>query len=159
MLIRSKLTSEAWGHAVLHASSLIKLRPTGYHMHSPMQLALAFEPDISHLRTFGCAVWVPIPPPQRTKMGPQRRLGIYVGFDSPSFIRFLEPMTGDLFTARFADCHFDETTFPSIGKGKSILENDKQKPVEDLTWYEQRLSHLDPRTPECENEINRIIHL
>ena len=52
------------------------------------------------------------------KMGPQHRLGIYVGFNSPSIIRFLEPTTGDLFTARFADCHFNETTFPSIGTPK-----------------------------------------
>ncbi|KAL9160609.1 hypothetical protein ABFS82_08G211600 [Erythranthe guttata] len=160
LLMRSKLTSAAWGHAVLHASTLIKLRPTAYHMHSPMQLALGFEPDISHIRTFGCAVQVSILPHQRTKMGPQRRLGIYVGFDSPSIIRFLEPITGDLFTARFADCHFDETLFIPIGKDiQNIRDNDKQKPIENLTWCEQHLSHLDPRTSECENEIHRIIHL
>ncbi|KAK6126928.1 hypothetical protein DH2020_039329 [Rehmannia glutinosa] len=128
-------------------------------MHSPMQLTLGFEPDISHLRTFGCAVQVPIPPPQRTKMDPQRRLGIYVGFDSPSIIRYLEPMTGDLFTTRFADCHFDEIIFPSMGKDKDVLQNDKQKPVENLSWNEQSLSYLDPRTPKYESEVSRIIHL
>ncbi|KAK6146339.1 hypothetical protein DH2020_020208 [Rehmannia glutinosa] len=90
-------------------------------------------------------------------MGPQRRLGIYVGFDSPSIVRYLEPMTGDLFTARFVDCHFDETTFPSLGRDKVIL--DKQKPVENISWNEQSLSHLDPRISECESEVNRIIHL
>ena len=47
------------------------------------------QPNISHLRVFGCAVYVPIAPMQRTKMGPQRRLGIYVGFDSPSIIRYV----------------------------------------------------------------------
>ncbi|KAK4394137.1 hypothetical protein Sango_1884500 [Sesamum angolense] len=57
------------------------------------------ELNISHLKVFGCAVYVPIPLPQRTKMGPQRRLGIYVGFESPSIIKYLEPMTGDQFTA------------------------------------------------------------
>ncbi|KAK6148268.1 hypothetical protein DH2020_019180 [Rehmannia glutinosa] len=156
--MRSKLTSAAWGHAVLHASALIRLRPTAYHMHSLMQLTLDFEPNISHLRTFGCVVQVSIPPPQRTKIGPQRRLGIYVGFfDSPSIVRYLVPMTGDLFTARFEDCHFDETIFPSMGRDKYIL--DKQKPVESISWNEQSLSHLDPRTSECESEVNRIIHL
>ena len=45
-------------------------------------------------------------------MGRQRRLGIYVGYDSPSIIRYLEPSTGDVFTARFADCHFNENLFP-----------------------------------------------
>ena len=59
-------------------------------------------------------------PPQRTKMGPQRRLGIYVGFDLLSIIRYLEPLTGDVFKARFVDCHFNETVFPPLGGEKSI---------------------------------------
>ena len=41
-------------------------------------------------------------------MGLQRRLGIYVGYDSPSIIKYLEPSTRDLFTARFVNSHFDE---------------------------------------------------
>ena len=55
-----------------------------------------------------------VTPPNRTKMGPQRRLGIYVGFESPSIMRYLEPLTGDMFTARFAYCQFDETVFPKL---------------------------------------------
>ena len=55
-------------------------------------------------------------------MGPQRRLGVYVGFDSPSIIKYLEPLTDDVFTARFADCHFNESVFPSLGGEKSIPE-------------------------------------
>ena len=54
--------------------------------------------------------------PQRNKMSLQRRLGIYVGFDYSSIIRHLEPLTGDLFTARFVDCHFDKQVFPSLGE-------------------------------------------
>ena len=53
-------------------------------------------------------------------MGPQHRLGIYVGFDSPSIIRYLEPLTGDVFTARFNGCHFDETIFPPL-RGEKLL--------------------------------------
>jgi len=41
-------------------------------------------------------------------------LGIYVGYDSPSIIKYLEPSIGDLFTARFADSHFDELVFPTL---------------------------------------------
>ena len=58
---------------------------------------------------------MPVAPPNRTKMGSQRRLGIYVGIESPSIIRYLEPLTGDMFTARFADCRFDETVSPELG--------------------------------------------
>ena len=83
---------------------------------------LGKQPNISHLRIFGCVIYVPIAPTQRTKMGSQRRLRIYVGFDSPSIIRYLEPLTGDVFTVRFADCHFNESVFPSLGGEKSIPE-------------------------------------
>ena len=89
---------------------------------SPSQLVHGKQPNISHLRVFGYAVHVPIAPSQRTKMGPQRRLRIYVDFDSSSIIRYLEPLTGDVFRARFVDCHFNETVFPSLGGEKSITE-------------------------------------
>ena len=109
--MKSELPTIVWGHAILHAASLVRLRPTHYNEYSQSQLVFGHEPNIAHLRIFGCAVYVPIAPHQRTKMGPQRRLGIYVGFDSPSIIRYLEPLTRDLFTARFVDCRFDETNF------------------------------------------------
>ena len=70
-------------------------------MNSFSHLVLGKQPNISHLRIFGCAVYIPITPIQRTKMGPQRRLRIYVGFDSPSIIRYLKPLTIDVFIARF----------------------------------------------------------
>ena len=40
---------------------------------------------------------------------------IYVGYESPSIIKHLEPSTRDLFTARFHNCHFNETRFPTLG--------------------------------------------
>ena len=81
-------------------------------------------------------------------------MGIYVGLDSPSIIRYLEPLTGDLFTARFADCHFDETNFPSLGKREASSEEKRE-----LSWKVPSLIHLDPYTSQCENEVRRIIHL
>ena len=122
VLIQSKLPISVWEHAVLHAAMLILLRPMAYHQYSPAQLISGHQPNISHLRKFGCAVQVPIPPPKRTKMGPQRRLGIYVGYDSPSIIRYLEPMTGNVFTARFSDCQFDETILSPLGGDKIVPE-------------------------------------
>jgi hypothetical protein len=47
-------------------------------------------------------------------MGPHRKMGIYVGYSSPSIIKYLEPLTGDLFTARYADCIFNEDNFPAL---------------------------------------------
>jgi hypothetical protein len=46
-------------------------------------------PSISHLRKFGCAIYAPILPPQRTTMGPHKKMGIYMGYHFPSIIKYL----------------------------------------------------------------------
>ena len=111
--MRTSLPISLWGHVILHAIRLVRIRPTIYHKVSPLQLAFGQEPNISHLRIFGCPVYVPIVPPQHTSIGPQRRLGIYVRYESSSIIIYLEPLTRDLFTVRIADCHFNESGYPT----------------------------------------------
>ena len=119
-----------------------------------MQLAFGVPLKISHLRVFGCAVYVPIAPPNRTKIGPQRHLGIYVGFDTPTIIRYLEPLTGDVFKARMEDCEFDEKHYPNLGKTPQ-----KSGVSPEITWSNPKLGHFDPRTRQCDEEILKIIHL
>ena len=135
-------------------TSLVRIIPIAYHKHFLMQLVCGQQPNVSHFWIFGCAIYVPIAPPQHTKMGSQRRLGIYVGFDSPSIIRYLEPSTDDVFKACFDDCYFDETVFPTLGGEKSLPEA-----WGEITWNVLTLSHLDPCTNQCELEVQRIIHL
>ncbi|KAM0957722.1 hypothetical protein ACFX2A_026343 [Malus domestica] len=93
LVMRTKLPVSAWGYAILHAAILVRLRPTATQPHSPLQLVTGYEPDVSYVRVFGCAIYVSITLPLRTKMGHQRKLGIYVGYDSPSIVRYLEPLT------------------------------------------------------------------
>ncbi|KAL7613548.1 uncharacterized protein LOC128132495 [Lactuca sativa] len=108
-------------------------------MRTKLHLTFGQEPNISHLRIFECAVYVPIAPPKSTKMGRQRRLGIYVGFELVSIIRYLEPLTGDVFTTHLVDCQFDEENFPSLGGEKKITEKD-------VSWHEPSLSYIDTHT-------------
>ena len=61
-------------------------------------------------------------------------------------------MTGDLFKARFADCHFDELVYPTLGGEHKSLGKE-------IDWNSSSLSHLDPRTNQCEQEVQRIIYL
>ena len=90
LVMRTKLPVSAWGYAILHAAMLVRLRPIATQPHSPLQLVTGYEPDVSYLRVFGCAIYVPIAPPLvRTKIGPQRKMRIYVGYDSPSIVRYL----------------------------------------------------------------------
>ena len=90
----------------------------------------------------------------RSKMGPQRRLGSYVGYDTPSIIRHLEPLIGDVFTTRFADCHFNENLFLPLGGEKSVPKERRE-----ITWNASVMSHFYPCTNQNELEVQRIIHL
>ncbi|KAM1077779.1 hypothetical protein ACFX19_025523 [Malus domestica] len=71
LVIRTKLPIAAWGYAILHTAKLVRLRPVTTQPFSALQIVTRYEPDISHLHVFGYAVYVPISPPARTKMGPQ----------------------------------------------------------------------------------------
>ena len=108
------------GHAIIHTANLIRLRPTTNQDLSPLQFVLGYQPNISHLRVFGCAVYVPLAPTHRTKQGPQHRLSIYVGFQSSSIINYIEPLTCEVFTVRSADYHFNEDVFLPFGGEKTI---------------------------------------
>ena len=154
LLLNNKLPLSAWGHVVIHATNLIRLRPTTNQDLSPLQLVIGYQPNISHLRVFGCAVYVPLAPTHRTKLGPQSRLGIYVGFQSLSIINYTEPLTDEVFTARFANCHFNEDVFPPLGGEKPI-----PKEWRELTWTKSSFSHLDPPTKQSKLEVQKIIHL
>ena len=74
MLMRAQLPTSAWGHAILHATALVYLRPTAYHKYSPFQLVLGSQHNISHLCIFGYSVQVPILSSHRSKMSQQCRL-------------------------------------------------------------------------------------
>jgi hypothetical protein len=77
--------------------------------------------------------------PNKT-MGPHRKLGIYVGYETPSIIKYLEPKTGDLFTAWYADSIFDEEHFPALGGG--LYLNNKQ--YQEIEWSASSIQSLDP---------------
>jgi hypothetical protein len=94
--MKSKLPVYAWRHTILHVASLVRIK---HHLTKNILLCNLHWSTTKYFlffRIFGCFVYVPITQPQRTKMRPQRRLGIYTGFDSPSIIRYLESLTGDI---------------------------------------------------------------
>ena len=74
LLMKCNLQSFAWGHAILYVTALIRLKPTAYHKFSPLQLVSGREPNLSHLKIFGCAVYVSISPPQCTKNGTTKKI-------------------------------------------------------------------------------------
>jgi hypothetical protein len=87
-------------------------------------------------------------------MGPHRKMGIYVGYLSPSIIKYLDPLTGDLLTARYADCIFNEEHFSALG-GEFKYHTE----CPEINWDALDTQKEDPRTTESELQVQRIIHL
>jgi len=88
-------------------------------------------------------------------MGPHWKLGVYVGYETPSIIKYLEPKTGDLFTVRYADSIFDEDHFQALGGGLYL----KSKKCREVEWNALGIRSIDPCTRDAELEVQRIIHL
>lgn len=155
LLMQTQLPTSAWGHAVLYSASLLKYRPSAYNILTPHHLAFGVDSNISHFCTFGCQVLVPIMGPKRTKMGPKKQKGTYIGYDSSSIIHYLEPYTTDVFQARFVYCHFFEDTFPKL-----FQEHGLQRPtMNELKWQTTSIFWNDSRTRQCEDEVKRILQL
>ena len=129
-----------------------KLRPTLLNQQTPYEFLSGRPPNISHLRVFGCQVWVPISEPKKQKLGPHRQEGIYVGFDSASIIRYIDPSNGALLKARFANCRFIETSFPA-------LPNPPNQPPLNFSAPETLTMNPDPPTSLHHTEVTKLLHL
>ena len=64
-----------------------------------------------------------------------------MGYISPSIIKYLEPRTGDLLMARFADSFFSEDHFPALG-GEFKYHDESQE----INWNARGIANEDPRT-------------
>ena len=64
--------TEIYVHNILSHSSL------GFK--TPEEMFIGKKPEVSHLRIFGCPVYVHIPKEKRNKLDPSGKKGIFVGY-------------------------------------------------------------------------------
>ncbi|TPX30019.1 DNA-directed DNA polymerase [Synchytrium microbalum] len=127
LLLASNLPIECWGHAMLHANTLISVWPmSALNEQSPDEAYYGYKPSVSHFKVFGSAVFTPIPNSMKTKFERTRRLAIYVGADRTQNIQVLDPETGRLYTARSKDCRFNESIYPTLLKKPSYFITSNQ---------------------------------
>ena len=79
-------------------------------------------------------------------MGPRRRLRIYIAYDSPSIVKYLESMIRDIFITCFISCHFDELIFPTLGGGK------ENQLVQEIIWNNTNIMILTQRNMNLKYE-------
>jgi hypothetical protein len=87
-------------------------------------------------------------------MGPHKRMRIYVGYQSPFILKYLEPLTGDLFTAQFADYIFNEDHFSALGGDIKFINDDWE-----INWDDKYILSSDSCTKETELQVQKIIEL
>jgi hypothetical protein len=63
-------------------------------------------------------------------------------------------MTGDLFTARYADCIFNRYHFPALG---GEFQNNSE--CQEINWDDKSMISSDPRTQETKLQVQKIINL
>lgn len=84
-----------WDEAVAHATYLRNRAPTrALKGMSPYEAWNEKKPDISHLREFGCDVWVLDESQNKTKLSPKSKKMVFFGFmDGSKSMRYYDPST------------------------------------------------------------------
>jgi hypothetical protein len=82
MLFAKNLPDFLWDYAVAHANYLCNRAPTrALKGMTPYEAWHGHKPDVSHLREFGCDVWVLDETKNQSKLRPKSNKMIFVGFD------------------------------------------------------------------------------
>jgi len=80
MLYDAELDDSWWGEAIMTATYLRNLLPTGDRMTTPFEEWKGIRPNLQHLRIFGSECWVQIPKQLRMKLNDHAKKGIFVGY-------------------------------------------------------------------------------
>ena len=106
LLYDSSLTLNLWAEAMNTASYLRNLAPVAGLPKTPWELFYGVQPDVSHLRTFGCLAY-PLIHSKRSKIAPVSSKGYLVGYERDSkAYRIYLPDISDVRVSK--DVEFDE---------------------------------------------------
>ena len=110
LLADAKLPPSFWGDAALTTQYLRNRLPTSTLPSNitPYEVMHKTKPDLSHLRVWGCQCFPSIPPELRTKGGPCRYEGIFVGYEENRIGWCVRDLAGKYHFSR--DVVFNETT-------------------------------------------------
>jgi hypothetical protein len=75
-------------------------------------------------------------------------------YHSLSIIKYLQPLTRDLFTTRYTGCIFNDDHFSVLG-GDYKYHSECQK----INWDDKFIISSDPRIKETKLQVQKIINL
>lgn len=80
LLISTSLPEYFWVKMALTAIYIINHTPPTIHNTTPYEPLYEWPPSFSHLRVFGCACFVTLPPHEHTKLKPWSHLCYFLGY-------------------------------------------------------------------------------
>ena len=106
---------------------------------TPEEVFSGEKPEVSHLRIFGCPVFIHVPKEKRTTLEPSGRKGIFVGYsESSKAFRVYIPGFKQIETSR--DVTFDEdATFNKSRRhcAEEVLDEEPEAPRATVTDDEE----------------------
>ena len=113
-LYYSQLPMSFWAEAVVYIVYTFNRTCSRVHgAHTPFELYTGLKPSLSHLRPFGCPVFIHIPDHLRKKLDVKCRKGVFVGYsDESKAYRVWDSDKQQVITTR--DLVFDEHAFLKI---------------------------------------------
>ena len=111
MLLAKSLPPSLWIDAVRHAAYLRNRAPTrAVDGKTPFEAWNNRKPNISHLREFGCDVWVLDESKERLKLDPKARKMAFVGFeDGSKSVQYYDATTDTVKVSRNVAWNNNET--------------------------------------------------
>ena len=80
-MIHMHVPKSFWSHGVLSAAYLINRLPSRIlHFKSPLEVLQKQQPNLSHLRVFGCTCFVHIQTSHRDKLDPRAAKCVFLGY-------------------------------------------------------------------------------
>src|SRR5277367_3151728 len=152
MMIAKNLPILLWDEAVSHANYLRNRSSTvALKDMTPQEAYTNKKPDVSHLREFGCDVWVLDESGTRSKLDPKSKKMIFVGFmDGPKAIRYYDAKNRSIKVSR--NVAFNENEEPRELEIREVpglqVEGEKEVEViqEDILSTQQTQSIQDKPT-------------
>jgi len=154
MLVARNLPSFLWDEAVAHANYLRnRVGTRSLQGKTPYEAWYGRKPDVSHLREFGCDVWVLDEMLNLSKLKPRAKKMIFTGFmDGSKSIRYYDPETRRIKVSRNISFHENEepsmldyiTVIPGLpSEGETQDDSDKQAESQE----EEMTSSSQPEVP------------
>jgi hypothetical protein len=97
MLREAGLSHKYWVEAMSTANYLRNRAPYADRDVTPLQALTGHIPDLSHLKSWGCKVWVHVPSElQKRKFAPRAMQGIFLGYNDSNPKAFIVGMDGGM---------------------------------------------------------------